>query len=108
MPDDVGLRGKQSHTYKLVNKLKKEVIHDSTTVSKKFNVEVQNDFKTLPVMNFKRYTRLRLEQGLLLNLENVAQRLCQTQSQKLLNQFLSKFKVSIKSNIFTLITEIFG
>ena len=52
LPDDVGLQGKQSDTYKLVNKLKKEVIHDSITVSKKINVEVQNDFKTLLVMNF--------------------------------------------------------
>ena len=45
------------------------------------------------------------EQDLLLHLENAAQSFSQRQLQKLLNQFLSKFKVSMKSHIFTLITK---
>ena len=41
--DEIGLRGIQSDTYKLVNKLKKEVIDDNITFSSKFNLEVQNN-----------------------------------------------------------------
>ena len=42
--------GTKSDTYKLVNKLKREVINDNFTFSSKFNLEVQNDFKTLPII----------------------------------------------------------
>ena len=41
------MRGTQTDTYKLVNKLKEEEIGDNVTVSGKLDLEVQNDFKTL-------------------------------------------------------------
>ena len=84
--DEIGLRGTQSDTYKLVNKLKDEVIDENITVSTKFDLEVQNDFKTLPKMCWlQRCTILRLKQGLLLHLKVAAQKLCQRQLQKFLN-----------------------
>ena len=48
--DEIGLRVTQSDTYKLVNKLKNEVIDDNITISIKFDLEIQNDFKSLPKM----------------------------------------------------------
>ena len=48
--DKIGLRGTQSDTRKLVNKLKEEVIDGNITLSSKFDLEVQNGFKTLPIM----------------------------------------------------------
>ena len=46
----VALINLKSDTYKLVNKLKREAINDNFTFSSKFNLEVQNDFKTLPII----------------------------------------------------------
>ena len=40
----------QSDTYKLVNKLKEEAIHDDITFPSKFDSEVENYYKTLPIM----------------------------------------------------------
>ena len=63
--DEIGLRVIQSHTYKLVNKLKDEVIDDNITISIKFKLEVQNYFKTLPKIYWlQRCTMLLMEQGL--------------------------------------------
>ena len=84
--DEIGLRVTQSDTYKLVSKLKDEVIDDNITISIKFDLEVQNDFKTHPKMYWlQRCTMLLLEQGLWLHLKIVAQKLCQRQLQKFLN-----------------------
>ena len=44
------MRATQNDTYKLVNKLKEEVNDDNITFSRYFDLEVQNDFKTLPIM----------------------------------------------------------
>ena len=38
--DEIGLRGTQSDIYKLVNKLKDEVIDENITVPTKFDLEV--------------------------------------------------------------------
>ena len=46
----VALINLKSDTYKLVNKLKREAINYNFTFSSKFNLEVQNDFKTLSIM----------------------------------------------------------
>ena len=48
--DEIALRGTQSDTYKLVNKLTEEVIDDSITFSSEFDLDVQNGFKTLPII----------------------------------------------------------
>ena len=48
--DETALRGTQSDTYKLVNKLTEEVIDDSITFSSEFDLDVQNGFKTLPII----------------------------------------------------------
>ena len=48
--EEIGWSGIQSDTFKLVNKLKEEVIDDNITLSSKLNLEHQNDFKTLPIM----------------------------------------------------------
>ena len=48
--DEIALRGTQSDTYKLVNKLTEEVIDDSITFSSEFDLYVQNGFKTLPII----------------------------------------------------------
>ena len=44
------MRGIQSDSYKLEHKLKEEVIDDNITLSTKFELEAQNDFKTLPII----------------------------------------------------------
>ena len=49
MLDEIGLLGTQSDTYKLANKLKEEVIDDVITPSRKFDLELQYDFETLPI-----------------------------------------------------------
>ena len=49
--DEIEWCGTQSDTCKFVNKLKEEVIDDNITLSSKFESEVQNDFKTLPIMD---------------------------------------------------------
>ena len=46
--DETTLRGTQSDTYKLVNKLTKEVIDDSIAFSGKFDLDVQNVLKHCP------------------------------------------------------------
>ena len=48
--DKIGLQGTQSNTDKLVDKLKKEVTDHKITLSNKFDLEFENDFKTLPIM----------------------------------------------------------
>ena len=48
--DEIALRGTQRDTYKLVNKLTEEVIDDSITFSSEFDLDVQNGFKTLPII----------------------------------------------------------
>ena len=48
--DEIGLHGTQSNTDKLVDKLKKEVTDHKITLSNKFDLEFENDFKTLPIM----------------------------------------------------------
>ena len=48
--DEIALRGTQSDTYKLVNKLTEEVIDDSITFSSEFDLDVQSGFKTLPII----------------------------------------------------------
>ena len=48
--DEIALLGTQSDTYKLVNKLTEEVIDDSITFSSEFDLDVQNGFKTLPII----------------------------------------------------------
>ena len=45
----LGCVGTQSDTYKLVNKLKEEVIVGNIILSSKFDLEVENDFKTLHI-----------------------------------------------------------
>ena len=45
------MRATQNDTYKLVNKLKEGVNDDNITFSRYFDLEVQNDFKTLPIMD---------------------------------------------------------
>ena len=47
MFDEIGLRVTQSDTYKLVYKLKEELIDGNIIFSSKFHLEVQNDFKIL-------------------------------------------------------------
>ena len=49
--DEIELPATQNDTYKLVNKLKEEVNDDNITFSRYFDLEVQNDFKTLPIMD---------------------------------------------------------
>ena len=51
MLDENGLHGTQNDRYELVNKLKEDLIDDNITFSSKFNLETQNGFKTLPIMN---------------------------------------------------------
>ena len=50
--DEIGLRATQNDAYKLANKLKEEVIDDSINFSSNFGLEAQNDFKTLPIMEW--------------------------------------------------------
>ena len=48
--DETWLRDTQSNNNELVNKLKKEVTDDDNTLSRKFDLAVKNDLKTLPIM----------------------------------------------------------
>ena len=41
--DEIGFRG-----HKVVNKLKEELTDDNITLSSKFNLQIQNDFKHCP------------------------------------------------------------
>ena len=73
--NEIRLCATQINTYQLLNKLKEEVIDNNITLSSKFNLDVENDFKTLPInAGSQRCTRFQLEQSLLLHLEYVAQR----------------------------------
>lgn len=48
--DEIGLFGIQNDTYKLENKLKEKAINDKINFLSKFLLEVQIDFKTLPII----------------------------------------------------------
>ena len=109
MLDKIGFRDTQSDPFKLVYKLKEEVIDYNITVFIKFDLEVQNDSNTLPIMHWlPKMHKTLTRASFMLHLEIIAQRLCQMQLQKFLNKILSKLKGSVENHFFTLITKSFG
>ena len=85
MLDEIGLRGKQSDTYKLVNKLKEEVIDDNITLSSKFELQVPHNYKTLPRTNwFPKMQRTPARGRLIVASRKCCKSLCQRQLQRLL------------------------